>query len=43
MANVFEQKKSTKVTLDDTTLLTCFIETAQKKDDHVVSIVTKFY
>ena len=37
MANVFEQKKSTKVTLDDTASLSCFIETAQKKDDHIVS------
>ncbi|XP_055883753.1 PX domain-containing protein kinase-like protein isoform X2 [Biomphalaria glabrata] len=39
MANVFEQRKSNKITLDDTTPLSCSIETAQKKDDHVEYIV----
>ncbi|XP_059167032.1 PX domain-containing protein kinase-like protein isoform X2 [Physella acuta] len=39
MANVFEQRKSNKVTLDDTTQLSCSIETAQKKDDHVEYII----
>ncbi|XP_012938998.1 PX domain-containing protein kinase-like protein isoform X2 [Aplysia californica] len=39
MANVFEQKKSTKVTLDDTTALSCSIETAQKKADHIEYII----
>ncbi|CAL1544540.1 unnamed protein product [Lymnaea stagnalis] len=39
MASVFEQRKSNKVTLDDTTPLSCLIETAQKKEDHVEYIL----
>lgn len=34
---VFEQKKCSKVTLDDTTTLTCSIENAQNVKDHIVS------
>ena len=36
MAHVFEKKKSTKVLLDDTTSISCRIETAQKNEDHMV-------
>ncbi|CAG5120711.1 unnamed protein product, partial [Candidula unifasciata] len=39
MASVFEQRKSTKVTLDDTIPLSCTIETAQKKEDHIEYII----
>ncbi|XP_070193704.1 PX domain-containing protein kinase-like protein isoform X2 [Littorina saxatilis] len=37
--NVFEKKTESKVTLDDTVLLTAYIEAAQKQDDHVEYVV----
>ena len=37
MAQVFEDIKPSNVTLDDTQLLTCYIESAQKSGDHIVS------
>ena len=40
---VFEQKKSTKVTLDDTVPLSCTIETAQNVKDHTVSSRQMFF
>ncbi|KAH9512832.1 hypothetical protein Btru_036707 [Bulinus truncatus] len=39
MATVFEQRKSNKISLDDTSPLSCLIETAQKKEDHVEYII----
>ncbi|XP_064607399.1 PX domain-containing protein kinase-like protein isoform X2 [Liolophura sinensis] len=36
---VFEQKKCSKVTLDDTTTLTCSIENAQNVKDHIEYII----
>ncbi|GFR64438.1 pX domain containing serine/threonine kinase [Elysia marginata] len=39
MANLFEERKSIRANIDDTTLLTCNIETAQKKDDHMEYII----
>ncbi|RUS82137.1 hypothetical protein EGW08_010111 [Elysia chlorotica] len=39
MANLFEERKSIRANIDDTTLLTCNIETAQKNDDHMEYIV----
>ncbi|XP_062593709.1 PX domain-containing protein kinase-like protein isoform X1 [Saccostrea cucullata] len=35
MATVFEKKKETKVTLDDTIPLKCWVESAEKREDHM--------
>ncbi|XP_055999127.1 PX domain-containing protein kinase-like protein isoform X2 [Ostrea edulis] len=35
MATVFEKKKETKVTLDDTIPLKCLVESAEKREDHM--------
>lgn len=39
MANLFEERKSIRANIDDTTLLTCNIETAQKNEDHMEYII----
>lgn len=42
MATVFERRKSTKVNIDDTIPLSCSIETAEKREDHIVSLKLPF-
>lgn len=36
---VFETKKQTKVTLDDTIPLKCLVESAEKREDHMVTFI----